>query len=274
MTDPKELLSRATLEVLPVMEAFEFSDKFMRVQRSVGVLPALLFAMVIILFCPRSTVISCRPLAGWVWSTIWTLPVCLQVLLLERVLYRLFATTRRLSEARELLVLTPLGLLLKIFTRPFTLKVAVVALFAIIPILTFVRWYLRMVVGILGWTGLVTVVTVRNRRLPVLRSVIILVAEASDASTTEALTPPQVNVRASTVPRRYLLSLLVARPSTSLLTTYPPTMTLGVFPMKRQALLLILVKAVTTPSLAEKGNRPSMPIRPWSLLQLPFRVLS
>lgn len=51
------------------MEALLFTDSLIRVVPRVGVLPALLFAMVIMVFPRRNNRIRCRPLAGWVWYT-------------------------------------------------------------------------------------------------------------------------------------------------------------------------------------------------------------
>ncbi len=68
------------------MEAFAFTESFIRVKPKVGVLPALLLAIVIILFPRRKSPIRCRPLNGWVWYTIPKLLTCLNVLLLAKVL--------------------------------------------------------------------------------------------------------------------------------------------------------------------------------------------
>lgn len=91
-TSPKELLSNATLSVLPVIEAFAFTDKFIRVRPKVGVLPALLLAIVIIVFPRRSSRIRCRPLAGWVWDTTPKLTISLSVLLLSNLVNVILAT--------------------------------------------------------------------------------------------------------------------------------------------------------------------------------------
>lgn len=154
-TSPKELLSSATLSVLPVMEALAFTESFIRVRPSVGVLPALLFAIVIIVFPRRNSRIRCRPLAGCVCDTTPKLTIWLNVLLLANLVNVVFATWPPLA------LLGPYRL-----TRCVTLAVAFGALFAITPILTFVDRYPVMVVGILGWTGLSTVIILRNDKLP------------------------------------------------------------------------------------------------------------
>lgn len=128
VTEVNELLSSATLSVLPVMEAFDFTESFMPVKPSVGVLPALLFAMVIILLYRRNRCMSCRPLSGWVCDTTPSLCMCLSSLLLSTVVNLALATQPWL----------PLWVLLYKLTRWVTLCVAVGALFAMTPMLTLV----------------------------------------------------------------------------------------------------------------------------------------